>query len=815
MQLAIETNVVPAQATSSNILSTTSSGNICPPSPVRKRPSTACSMVPSPIITTARKGISGLPAKRGTSVSKRRPRTQYVQRRRKSNSRRDIKLKSIDYSSGNKVKHSEDEAEKDAAKTKTVGEAAGDPAPTRERIPIRFHRVSRGEAPTVLFPYPPGLKIPARADPPQMMFCPKKRPRMKYLLYWERNCIKTVFHAAGLIRSKDKDPARHASNTMQCSGDWNVAWTKHFPIEQYRTLRPEQRVNSFPGTGCIGRKDTLASIMERFDRRFSNGGPFRFVPQTFILRGHYGEMDRFLRAARKRAGHREPRLALTTTERRRRRQGIRNHGRRRASQKKRRNKKGDRNNSLRSRGLTARKSSESSSSNSDSDTDDSSHDDSDDSDEFETAERKDARILGEERRDIEKLKRMASMDQDRMGSRSGFSSSSYMDNGDETDDKDARDGHDLWICKPSSGSCGRGIRLCHYKEVKNLPMTHNSKNVLGERVLRQRVWNVQEYIADPLCIEGRKFDLRVYVLVTSFDPLRVYVFREGLCRICTQEYDLDYDHLDDTFRHLTNFSINKHAEDFVANEDADKDDHGHKWSLSALFDHLDAHGYDVKRLWRDMKEVAVKTLIACESEVYAKHQTLNGADKCCYEVFGFDMLLNESLFVYLIEVNIYPSMATGSPLDKRIKQTMIADALQIKGIPLPGSSSSRSSITRNSTRITSKQKREVLRRRLRTGKLGKFSDEDLAIVRESAAEFSRAATTNYDIAFPSASSIKRLAGYFISPRYNNTLLHMLLQQEDEDECDDEANVPAYDPYPTSKRQPRVRRRSSKSKRKGH
>ena len=59
----------------------------------------------------------------------------------------------------------------------------------------------------------------------------------------------------------------------------------------------------------------------------------------------------------------------------------------------------------------------------------------------------------------------------------------------------------------------------------------------GEKIARQRVCNVPEYIADPLCI-GRKFDLRVYVLVTSFDPLRVYVFREDSV-VYTQEYDLD------------------------------------------------------------------------------------------------------------------------------------------------------------------------------------------------------------------------------------------------------------------------------------
>ncbi len=481
-----------------------------------------------------------------------------------------------------------------------------------------------------------------------------------------------------------------------------------------------------------------------------------------------------------------------------------------------------------------------------------------------TQRRKSAKALGEERSLVEDLKRRAELDQRRMDSKEQRAEERRLRKAGGKGG--AQDGSDLWICKPQGGSCGRGIRLCRYNDVKSLPMTWRSKDVKGDDHLspsrnstssgtagfggggyntvsrgRQRVWNVQEYIADPLCIEGRKFDLRVYVLVTSFDPLRVYVFREGLCRICTNEYDLDYDHLDDTFRHLTNFSINKNASAFVANADADRDDHGHKWSLSALFDHLDAHGYDVARLWRDMKEVAVKTLIACESEVFNKLQALNGRDKCCYEVFGFDMLLNESLYVYLIEVNIYPSMATGSPLDKRIKQTMIADALQIKGVPVPGkgavggshscggeqdSNSAGSSLGstpgRKGKSMTAKQRREVLRRRLRTGRLGKFSGEDLAVIKESAAEFARAASTNYDIAFPSARSIRRLAPFFISPRYNNTLLHMLIQQEDPEEGGDDSDEDAgasgkqprqpYDEYPTSRRPKRKGR--SKGRRGG-
>lgn len=67
------------------------------------------------------------------------------------------------------------------------------------------------------------------------------------------------------------------------------------------------------------------------------------------------------------------------------------------------------------------------------------------------------------------------------------------------------------------------------------------------------------YIDNPLLIGGKKFDLRLYVLVTSFRPLKAYQFKLGFCRFCTVKYDSSVAELDNMYVHLTNVSVQKHG----------------------------------------------------------------------------------------------------------------------------------------------------------------------------------------------------------------------------------------------------------------
>ena len=150
-----------------------------------------------------------------------------------------------------------------------------------------------------------------------------------------------------------------------------------------------------------------------------------------------------------------------------------------------------------------------------------------------------------------------------------------------------------WIVKPNASSRGRGIFIL--QDLSELP--------LDETVV------VSRYIADPLLIQGYKFDLRVYVLVTSYDPLKAYIYREGLTRFASAPYSTQEDHMQDAFRHLTNYSVNKNSYTFVENSDMRADNVGHKWSLSALNKHLRCIGVDVNLMWVRIMDLIVKTLL--------------------------------------------------------------------------------------------------------------------------------------------------------------------------------------------------------------
>lgn len=219
---------------------------------------------------------------------------------------------------------------------------------------------------------------------------------------------------------------------------------------------------------------------------------------------------------------------------------------------------------------------------------------------------------------------------------------------------------DLWIFKPVGGSQGRGIYLTN--KLSDLPS--------GQAMVASR------YISNPLLIDGFKFDLRIYVAVTSMDPLRIYIYKEGLVRFATEKYDTST--YRNVFVHLTNYSLNKYNPNFL---NTDEDGMGSKWSLTAFKEFVNKHGLNFAGLWEDIKDICLKTIISMETIVNAACKMYVPNRNNCFELLGFDILIDNSLKPWLLEVNLSPSLNIDANIDLRIKGKLLADLLNLVGIP--------------------------------------------------------------------------------------------------------------------------------------
>mmetsp|Transcript_56099 Transcript_56099/g.182019 ORF Transcript_56099/g.182019 Transcript_56099/m.182019 type:complete len:1030 (-) Transcript_56099:50-3139(-) len=222
----------------------------------------------------------------------------------------------------------------------------------------------------------------------------------------------------------------------------------------------------------------------------------------------------------------------------------------------------------------------------------------------------------------------------------------------------------LWIVKPHASSQGKGIFLL--QNLEDLPM--------------HELTVVCRYVDNPLLIQGLKFDLRVYVLVTGYDPLRAYIYREGLVRFASKQYSTETKHLKDAYRHLTNYSINKFAKNFVENAEAFADNVGHKWSFSALNKHLRCTDVDVDLMWARIMDLIVKTLLGVAPSIATKTRECASYRYNCFELYGFDVMVDDVLKPWLLEVNLSPSMSADSPLDWHIKSALLSDSFNLVGI---------------------------------------------------------------------------------------------------------------------------------------
>jgi len=197
----------------------------------------------------------------------------------------------------------------------------------------------------------------------------------------------------------------------------------------------------------------------------------------------------------------------------------------------------------------------------------------------------------------------------------------------------------IWIVKPSFSSRGIGVHCINGSKDELAP---------GKKVQAKVI---QKYIERPFLLllpgprgklEKRKFDIRQWVLVTSINPLIVYMFNSCYLKICGSEFSLrDFK---DKYKHISNFSIQKNNQRITKINDL-------IMNVEQFIAHLKEH-YNIKLDWE--KDMLPKLGDIVKATIYSGSDVIKHKDNC-FELYGFDFVLDHNLNPWLIEVNLSPA----------------------------------------------------------------------------------------------------------------------------------------------------------------
>jgi len=233
----------------------------------------------------------------------------------------------------------------------------------------------------------------------------------------------------------------------------------------------------------------------------------------------------------------------------------------------------------------------------------------------------------------------------------------------------------IWIIKPVGSSCGENILVV--RGLKDMLQTVQER---GYKCI------VQKYIERPLLVrQGRKFDIRQWILVTSIDPLVVYGFTEFYCRLSARSFELSSPGLLDPTVHLTNHAIQKFVAgggesggggDKVEVEEAEVESYCDTMMTHAQFKQ------EVDGCSRGEATSLLETIIMPQIKRIAVQTVASVRDKLekvgkGFEWLGLDLMITEENQVLLVECNVSPDISPSTSVTARLVDAGVKDLFSL------------------------------------------------------------------------------------------------------------------------------------------
>eukprot|EP00826_Nyctotherus_ovalis_P014514 TRINITY_DN14052_c0_g4_i1.p1 TRINITY_DN14052_c0_g4~~TRINITY_DN14052_c0_g4_i1.p1 ORF type:complete len:470 (-),score=112.02 TRINITY_DN14052_c0_g4_i1:1073-2482(-) len=214
----------------------------------------------------------------------------------------------------------------------------------------------------------------------------------------------------------------------------------------------------------------------------------------------------------------------------------------------------------------------------------------------------------------------------------------------------------MWLVKPCGKNQGKGIEI--FSSLADI-----RKFLLGKPMLTS--WVVQKYIERPMLYGGRKFDIRVWALVTHKKEL--YFYRHGYIRTASDSYDLDSR---ENYVHLTNNCLQKYGKNYGAFEE------GNTVSYATFIQYL-SEQFPGKRFNFEAQFACRMKDVILDCYLSVKNELNQGGRRNCFELLGFDFLMDDDFRLWLLEVNTNPYLGIPNKYIEGLLPKMINDMFEI------------------------------------------------------------------------------------------------------------------------------------------
>ena len=176
---------------------------------------------------------------------------------------------------------------------------------------------------------------------------------------------------------------------------------------------------------------------------------------------------------------------------------------------------------------------------------------------------------------------------------------------------------------------------------------------------------IQKYLDNPLLYKNRKFDLRCFVLLDS--NMNLFFCKEGHLKLSSELYNLNNTN---KYIHITNYSLQKNSNNFQLYEI------GNEVSYKEFKDYLIKEKISLDKFSDMINQMKLMIKISFKS-FWNKIFNQKKENILCFEIFGYDFILDKDFKLWILEINNNPGLSISSPVIEKLIPRMIDDAFRL------------------------------------------------------------------------------------------------------------------------------------------